>query len=87
MRLPRKKPAFPAPAPGEGTISPGESMAYMGDLLENMRRIAQTQGLGVLAHLLELARTEARLVARDQPSGRDQTIQQGPIRQQRAVGG
>jgi hypothetical protein len=41
----------------------------MGDLLENMRKIAHAQGLGVLAHLLELARVETRMVTRDHPPG------------------
>ena len=45
----------------------------MGDLLENMRKIAQAQNLGVLAHLLELARMETRMVAWDQD--RPQAIQ------------
>jgi hypothetical protein len=40
-------------------------MHYMGDLLENMRKMAQAEGLGVLAHLLELARVETRLITRD----------------------
>ncbi len=65
MSLSQQKPGFPAPAFVPAAISPVESMLYMGDLLENMRKMAQAQGLGVLAHLLELARVEATLVRQD----------------------
>lgn len=51
-------------------MSPVETVLYMADLLENMRKMADGQGLGVLAHLLELARVEARMVARDQTGPR-----------------
>lgn len=69
MALSRQRPSL-SPLPARPTlpeeqISSVESVLYMGDLLENMRRMAQAQGHGVLAHLLELARTEARLVIRD----------------------
>jgi hypothetical protein len=69
MTLPLQKPVFPAPAICRDAITSADSMAYMGDLLENMRKIAHAQGLGVLAHLLELARVETRMVARDHPPG------------------
>jgi hypothetical protein len=69
MTLPLQKPVFPAPAAARAPITSTDSMAYMGDLLENMRKIAHAQGLGVLAHLLELARVETRLVTRDHPAG------------------
>lgn len=65
MPLSQQKPPFSVAAPPGGNISPAESVVYMSDLLENMRRMAKAQGHGILAHLLELARTEARLVARD----------------------
>jgi hypothetical protein len=69
MTLPLQKTAFPAPIAAGGQITSTDSMAYMGDLLENMRKIAHAHGLGVLAHLLELARVETRLVIRDHPPG------------------
>ena len=47
-------------------ISPLETVRYATDMLENLRRMAAGQGLGLLAHLLELAQTEARMIARDQ---------------------
>jgi hypothetical protein len=47
-----------------GEISPLETARYTADLLENLRKIAARQGLGILAHLLELAQAEARMVAR-----------------------
>jgi hypothetical protein len=65
MSLSQQKSGFPTPAFVPAAISPVESMLYMGDLLENMRKMAQAQGLGVLAHLLELARVEATLVRQD----------------------
>jgi hypothetical protein len=65
MTLSQQKSGFPTPAFVPAAISPVESMLYMGDLLENMRKMAQAQGLGVLAHLLELARVEATLVRQD----------------------
>lgn len=46
-------------------ISPLETVRYTGDMLENLRRMAAGQGLGLLAHLLELAQTEARMIVRD----------------------
>ena len=66
MTLPLQNPGFPAAAQVGGRISPVDSVLYMGDMLENMRKIAHAQGLGVLAHLLELARMETRMIARDQ---------------------
>ena len=65
MNLPLQNPRFPAPASGSEQISPIDSMLYMGDLLENMRKIAHTQQLDILAHLLELARMETKMVIRD----------------------
>ena len=73
MNLSLQNADFPAPSQAEGRISPADSVLYMGDLLENMRKIAQAQNLGVLAHLLELARMETRMVAWDQD--RPQAIQ------------
>jgi hypothetical protein len=69
MSLHEPKPGFQGPAPAGSTISPLQSLHYMGDLLENMRKMAQAQDLGVLAHLLELARVETRLITRDHGVG------------------
>ena len=50
---------------GPGTaISPAESARYTADMLESLRRIASQHGHGVLAHLLELAQAEARMLIR-----------------------
>ncbi|MBN9589187.1 MAG: hypothetical protein BGN85_07120 [Alphaproteobacteria bacterium 64-11] len=65
MSPPQQNPELSAPSLAQTAVSPAESVLYMGDLLENMRKIAQAHGLGVLAHLLELARVETRMVARD----------------------
>lgn len=70
MALPLQKPDFSATAQDRQAVSPVETVLYMADLLENMRKMADGQGLGVLAHLLELARVEARMVARDQTGPR-----------------
>ncbi|HEY0266985.1 MAG TPA: hypothetical protein VGC16_09550 [Rhizomicrobium sp.] len=43
-----------------------ESARYTGDMLESLRRIAAAQGHGILAHLLELAQAEAKLIVREQ---------------------
>jgi len=42
-------------------------------MLENLRKIAVRQGQDVLAHLLELAQAEARMLVRDAsaPNGAD----------------
>jgi len=69
MALGLQNPRFAAPVQSRPQISPVDSMLYMGDLLENMHKIAKAQGLGVLAHLLELARMETRMVAQDQKPG------------------
>jgi hypothetical protein len=60
-----QNPGFPASSKAEGRISPADSALYIGDLLENMRKIAVAQHLDVLAHLLELAWMETRIVAQD----------------------
>jgi hypothetical protein len=65
MTLGAQNPQFPAPRQGAGQISPTDSVLYMSDMLENMRKIARAQGLDVLAHLLELAKMETRMVALD----------------------
>jgi hypothetical protein len=45
-------------------ISPPESAQYTSDQLESLARIATGQGQDLLAHLLELARVEAKSLAR-----------------------
>lgn len=52
------------PAPPGKTISPTDSARYTADMLESLRKIAAGQGQGVLAHLLELAQAEARMLVR-----------------------
>lgn len=66
MAIPQQKPRFPQARPSEGQVSPLESANYTGELLESLRKIAAGQGQAILAHLLELARSEARMIARDQ---------------------
>lgn len=53
----------PPNSPGK-SISPAESARYTADMLESLRKIAAGQGQGVLAHLLELAQAEARMLVR-----------------------
>ncbi|OJT95108.1 MAG: hypothetical protein BGN82_06110 [Alphaproteobacteria bacterium 65-7] len=67
--LPRKSRFSVSPAHGPGPavlLSPAESARYTLDLLDDLRKIAQRQGQGMLAHLLELAQAEARIVIREQ---------------------
>ena len=60
----RPLPRFePIPAPPQG-ISPAETARYTSDLLENLRKMAVGQGQDILAHLLELARFEAKSLAK-----------------------
>ena len=47
-------------------VGPAEAASYTLDLLGSLRKIAQRQGQDVLAHLLELAQAEARIVIREQ---------------------
>jgi hypothetical protein len=61
----QQKPRFKPPEPVEALISPLESARYTSDLLENLRKMASGQSHVVLAHLLELAQMEARIIARD----------------------
>jgi hypothetical protein len=61
----QQKPHFKPSEPAEALISPLESARYTTDLLENLRKMATGQGHVVLAHLLELAQMEARIIARD----------------------
>ena len=56
--------AHMSPLPPGKTISPAESARYTVDMLESLRKIAAGQGQGVLAHLLELAQAEARMLVR-----------------------
>jgi hypothetical protein len=74
MTLPLQKTDFVVSPKGKEAVSPAQSLDYMGDMLENMRKIARAQGLDVLAHMLELTRMEARLAARDQ------TLPNSPVR-------
>ena len=55
---------FRAPQPVADPISSMDSARYTADLLENLGKIAARQGQPVLAHLLELAQAEARLLIR-----------------------
>lgn len=57
-------PAMPKISPLQPITSP-ETATYIGDLLESLRKIARTQGLNLLAHLLELAVVEAKAVRKD----------------------
>jgi hypothetical protein len=60
-----QKPRFKLPdGPCEG-ISPVESARYTVDMLQNLRKMAAGRGQAVLAHLLELATAEARMLVRD----------------------
>ena len=54
-----------AAPPGHG-VSPAEFASYTLDLLDDLRKIAQRQDQGMLAHLLELAQAEARIIIREQ---------------------
>ena len=68
MAAPPQNPRFPGSQPPAPPISAVESARYTLDMLENLRKIAARQGQGVLAHLLELAQAEARLLIRDAPA-------------------
>ena len=61
MTLAQQEPAVPPPGKA---ISPGESARYTAEMLETLRKIAVQQGQPVLAHLLELAQAEARMLVR-----------------------
>lgn len=68
---PRKSRCSGSAAPGvppADAVSPAESARYTLDLLDDLRKIAQRQGQGMLAHLLELAQAEARIIIREQGS-------------------
>ena len=56
-----KSPSVP---PVNVNMSPADTARYTGEMLECLRKMAASQGQGVLAHLLELARYEAHTVAR-----------------------
>ena len=45
-------------------LTPLETALYAGDMLESLRKIADRQGLDLLPHLLELAKVEAKMLAR-----------------------
>lgn len=51
-------------------ISSPESASYTSDLLEVLRKMASGQGHRLLAHLLELARVEAKSLVRDDQQDR-----------------
>ena len=63
-----QKPRFQLPDGPCGDISPAEPAHYTVDMLQNLRKMAASQGQAVLAHLLELAMTEARMLVRDSES-------------------
>ena len=50
-------------------ISPPESAKYTSDQLESLAKIVSGQGQDLLAHLLELARVEAKSLARAAKNG------------------
>ena len=56
-------PVMATPLPKD--ISPPETARYTSDMLESLRKMAAEQGQNILAHLLELARAEAKLLIRD----------------------
>lgn len=68
MASEQQKPGFPAPTPLAVPPSGAETARYTLDMLENLRKIATRQGQDVLAHLLELAQAEARMLVRDAPA-------------------
>ena len=68
MASAQEKPGFPAQAASAAPPSGAESARYTLDMLENLRKIATRQGQDVLAHLLELAQAEARMLVRDAPA-------------------
>lgn len=59
-----QKPEPTSPGAARGPISPQDSALYTIDMLEGLRKMADRQGHGVLAHLLELAQAEARMLTR-----------------------
>ena len=69
MATAQQKPAIPLPAVPGRVISPLESARYTAEMLETLRKIALGQGQPLLAHLLELAQVEARILVRASVSG------------------
>jgi hypothetical protein len=64
MASAQQKPAVLLPAAPGRLISPAESARYTAEMLETLRKIALQQGQPMLAHLLELAQAEARILFR-----------------------
>ena len=64
MASTQKNPALLPPGGSGQVISPEESARYTAEMLESMRKIAARQGQLLLAHLLELAQAEARILIR-----------------------
>ncbi len=64
MAIPQQKPRFVLPDAVGVPISALDSTRYTADVLENLRKIASGQGQTVLAHLLELAQAETKLLIR-----------------------
>ncbi len=60
--IPPKHGFDPQPAPPKAISAP-ESARYTSDMLESLRKIASGQGHELLAHLLDLARVEAKSLA------------------------
>jgi hypothetical protein len=58
------KPGPTPTGPSGAPITPVDTALYTIDMLESLRRMADRQGHGILAHLLELAQAEARMLAR-----------------------
>jgi hypothetical protein len=73
MASEQQKQGFPAQPPLAAPPSGAETARYTLDMLENLRKIAVRQGQDMLAHLLELAQAEARILVRDAsaPNGAD----------------
>ncbi len=64
MVIPQQKPRFVSSEPVGVPISALDSTRYTADMLEILRKIASGQGQPVLAHLLELAQAETKLLIR-----------------------
>lgn len=64
MATVQEKSEFARPDGAGAMISPEESARYTADMLESLRKLAAHQGQPILAHLLELAQAEARILIR-----------------------
>ncbi len=71
MAVQPQKPRIPASQLPPTPLTAAESARYTLDMLENLRKIAARQDQAVLAHLLELAQAEARMLVRDAPASNE----------------